>query len=108
MEALERLFNNMQKNPNNVDGKWYITDACVFCNMCGDAPNNITNDGVSSWIFKQPDNASDENRCTISKQKCPVGAIRDDYNLPEPAEPMQEVTISTDINLNSTTYTSEQ
>jgi ferredoxin len=69
------------KYAQNVIGKFYVDDQCIDCDLCREtAPANFTrdDDGGHSYVFKQPENADEENLCKEAMEGCPVEAIGND------------------------------
>ena len=67
--------------PDNVRGKFYCDDQCIDCDLCRDtSPDNFTRneEGVYSYVFKQPDNEEELELCREAMEGCPVEAIGDD------------------------------
>jgi ferredoxin len=68
-----------KKNPLNVPGKYYVTDDCLFCEVCvDDAPNIFRLAGGMSHVYKQPETAEEERQCQEAMRTCCVEAIKDD------------------------------
>ena len=70
-----------EKLPQNVPGKWYITDDCTGCGACLEiAPENIAEDEdeMISYIKKQPENAEEEENLEEAADQCPTEAILKD------------------------------
>lgn len=66
------------KYPDNVTGKYFVTEDCIDCDLCREnAPDNFkrNDDGGYSFVFKQPQTAEEEARCDEAKQACPVEAV---------------------------------
>ena len=68
------------KLPENVPGKFYVTDDCLACEACQhDAPNNFRyGEHGMSYVFKQPTTFEEIRQCEEALTSCPLGAIRDD------------------------------
>ena len=68
------------KYDDNVEGKYYVDEECIDCNLCREtAPSNFTNhDDGYSYVQKQPENEEEETQCSEALQECPVEAIGDD------------------------------
>lgn len=69
------------KQPESVEGKYYVDDQCIDCDLCREtAPANFTRqeDGGYSYVFKQPDNEEEESLCQEAMEGCPVEAIGED------------------------------
>jgi ferredoxin len=68
------------KNPENVDGKFYVDSMCIDCDLCREtAPENFTReeDEGYSYVYKQPENQKEEELCREAMEGCPVEAIGD-------------------------------
>lgn len=69
------------KYPDNVPGKYYVDETCIFCNLCESlGPNTFraADDGTHDYVFAQPANEEDEAAAQESMASCPVNAIGDD------------------------------
>ena len=68
------------KHPLNVPGQFYVTDACLFCEVCTDAaPHNFRlGEDASSYVYKQPETPAEERQCRAALAGCPMQAIYDD------------------------------
>ena len=65
----------------NVDGKFYVDEQCIDCDLCREtAPDNFTReeDGGYSYVFKQPENDEELELCIEAMEGCPVEAIGND------------------------------
>ena len=54
------------KNPENVDGKFYVDSMCIDCDLCREtAPDNFTReeDEGYSYVYKQPEYQQEEEQC---------------------------------------------
>ena len=70
-----------EKWPENVNGKFYVDEQCIDCDLCREtAPANYTRqeDGGYSYVFKQPENEEEEALCEEAMEGCPVEAIGED------------------------------
>jgi|TARA_R110002167_G_scaffold315210_2_gene520777 ferredoxin len=68
------------KNPENVEGKFYVDDQCIDCDLCRDtAPDNFEReeDEGYSYVYKQPANDEEFELCMEALEGCPVEAIGD-------------------------------
>ena len=68
------------KNPENVEGKFYVDDQCIDCDLCRDtAPDNFEReeDEGYSYVYKQPANDEEVELCMEALEGCPVEAIGD-------------------------------
>jgi len=69
------------KNPENIDGKFYVDSQCIDCDLCREtAPANFERDDEEgySYVFKQPETAEETELCIEAMEGCPVEAIGDD------------------------------
>jgi ferredoxin len=69
------------KQPENVQGKWYVDVNCIDCDVCREtAPNNFTQQKSKgySYVFKQPTSPEEVAQCDEAKESCPVEAIGND------------------------------
>ena len=69
------------KYPENVDGKFYVDDQCIDCDLCREtAPANYkrNDDGGHSYVYKQPETPEEEAACKEAMEGCPVEAIGND------------------------------
>jgi len=69
------------KYPENVDGKFYVDDQCIDCDLCREtAPANFkrNDDGGHSFVYKQPESPEEESLCKEAMEGCPVEAIGND------------------------------
>jgi ferredoxin len=68
------------KYPENVDGKFYVDEQCIDCDLCREtAPANFkrNDDGGHSFVYKQPESPEEEAVCKEAMEGCPVEAIGD-------------------------------
>lgn len=69
------------KYPENIDGKFYVDDQCIDCDLCREtAPANYkrNDDGGHSFVYKQPETPEEEALCKEAMEGCPVEAIGSD------------------------------
>src|SRR3954452_24157761 len=69
------------KYGENVDGKFYVDDQCIDCDLCREtAPANFkrNDDGGHSYVYKQPESPEEEGLCKEAMEGCPVEAIGSD------------------------------
>jgi len=69
------------KNPENVDGKYYVDSNCIDCDLCREhAPDNFARDDDEgySYVYKQPETPEEEEYCMEALEGCPVEAIGSD------------------------------
>ena len=67
--------------PDNVPGKYYVTDQCIDCDLCREtAPANFTRNDVlgSSYVSKQPETVEEENLVLEAVSLCCTSAINTD------------------------------
>ena len=72
------MANKADKQPENIDGRYYVDSECIDCDVCRDtAPGNFTRqeDGGYSFVYKQPENQEEEEQCKEAMESCPVEAI---------------------------------
>jgi len=69
-----------ERLPQNVPGKFYVTDACLACEACQDAaPNHFRYSELGlSYVFKQPITNDETEQCYEAMSRCPLEAIKDD------------------------------
>jgi ferredoxin len=69
------------KYAENVDGKFYVDDQCIDCDLCREtAPANFkrNDDGGHSFVYKQAESPEEEALCKEAMEGCPVEAIGSD------------------------------
>lgn len=69
------------KQPENVNGNWYVDVNCIDCDVCREtAPNNFTQQTQKgySYVFKQPETPQETELCKEAMESCPVEAIGND------------------------------
>src|SRR3982751_2463952 len=74
----ENMADAAHKYPENVQGKYYVDDQCIDCDLCREtAPANFTrnDDGGHSYVHKQPENEEEERLSKEAMEGCPVEAI---------------------------------
>jgi ferredoxin len=69
-----------KKHPQNVPGRFYVTDDCLSCETCQFvAPKNFRyGDNGFSYVFKQPGNPEEVKQCEEAVLGCPLEAVRGD------------------------------
>lgn len=74
------MRNKSEKYPQNVLGRFYVTDDCLACESCQDvAPNNFRyGDNGLSYVCKQPINPEQVKQCEQAEAFCPMEAVRSD------------------------------
>lgn len=72
------MRNKPKKHPQNVPGRFYVTEDCLACESCQYvAPNNFRygNTGLS-YICKQPSTSEEVKQCEQAVADCPLEAVR--------------------------------
>ena len=75
------MSDKSQKQPENVQGNWYVDVNCIDCDVCREtAPNNFTQQTQKgySYVFKQPATPEEVAQCKEALESCPVEAIGSD------------------------------
>ncbi|MBU0742167.1 ferredoxin [bacterium] len=75
------MADSTDKVADNVDGPWFVDSNCIDCDLCRQtAPDNFerNEDDGYSYVYKQPENAEEEELCQEALEECPVEAIGDD------------------------------
>ena len=72
------------KHPQNVAGKYYVTEDCLACAACQHAaPQNFRYGKYGmSYVFKQPSTPEEVQQCEEAVSYCPVEAVRNDGAVP--------------------------
>ena len=69
------------KYTDNVDGKYYVDEECIDCDLCREVAPTIyqrNNDEGHSFVVKQPEGQEEENPAQDALEDCPVEAIGND------------------------------
>lgn len=69
------------KFQDNVEGKYYVDEDCIDCNLCREiAPSNFKAnvDAGYSYVYKQPETEEEKISCDQAMDDCPVEAIGND------------------------------
>ncbi len=69
------------KLPDNVSGNFYVDRQCIDCDVCRDtSPENFMRNDENgySFVWKQPTDLSEREKCIEAMDSCPVEAIGDD------------------------------
>jgi ferredoxin len=77
----ETMADVANKYAENVEGKFYVDDQCIDCDLCREtAPANFkrNDDGGHSYVYKQPESPEEETLCKEAMEGCPVEAIGND------------------------------
>jgi ferredoxin len=75
------MANKSDKWKENVNGKFYVDQACISCDACVcAAPTNFKMDDENGHAFvtKQPATPEEEEACREAMEGCPVEAIGND------------------------------
>ncbi|MBI4436100.1 MAG: ferredoxin [Candidatus Omnitrophica bacterium] len=75
------MANKAQRYPENPQGKFYVDDQCIDCDLCRQtAPDNFARNAEKgySYVVKQPTTPGEEKQCVVAMQGCPVEAIGED------------------------------
>lgn len=62
----------------NVPGRYFVDDQCIHCGICVSAAEEnfrYNEEDVHAYVYKQPDNESEEANCRSAFESCPVNAI---------------------------------
>ena len=72
--------NKPNNHPQNVSGRFYVTEDCLACETCQSvAPKNFRyGDNGLSYVFKQPSTPEELDQCEEAVAGCPLEAVRDD------------------------------
>lgn len=80
--ASGKLFmkSESMKHPQNVPGRFYVTEDCLACEACQSAaPKNFRyGDNGLSYVFKQPTDPEEVKQCEEAVSDCPMEAVRSD------------------------------
>ena len=73
----------MTKHPQNVAGRFYVTDDCLACEVCQYvAPNHFRyGEYGMSYVFQQPTTPEEIKQCEEAVVGCPVEAVREDGTI---------------------------
>jgi len=75
------MANFLEKLPENLQGKYYVDEECIDCELCHDiAPDNFfeqTEKGYH-YIGKQPETETEIGLVEEAIESCPTEAIGDD------------------------------
>ena len=66
---------------DNIAGKFYVDQQCIDCDLCREtAPDFFkrSDDGGYSYVYKQPTEQADIDKCMEALEGCPVEAIGHD------------------------------
>ena len=72
-----------QKQPENVQSKYYVDTACTGCSTCNAfCPGcfKMSDDATHAYVYKQPEGEQEEAEAKEAMESCPSGSIGDDGN----------------------------
>jgi len=74
------MSDQMKRLPENVPGRFYVTDDCLACEACQQvAPNNFRYGETGfSYVFSQPSSPEEEKQCQEAVNNCPLEAVKND------------------------------
>jgi ferredoxin len=81
--ALPQGTNSAVKWPENVAGRFFVTNLCIDCDLCKDAaPANFKRNEKEGYafVYKQPASDTEMKVCLEAAEGCPVEAIVDTKN----------------------------
>ena len=63
--------------PQNVPGKFYVDDQCIYCNLCREMLPMVFREEPEYWasVFHQPSTAEEIRIAMEAVECCPVEAI---------------------------------
>lgn len=62
--------------PDNTTGNFFVDTTCINCDTCRQlAPHSFADQGEYSFVFQQPEGASDVRAATRALLCCPTGSI---------------------------------
>ena len=70
-----------ERLPENVPGAFYITSACIDCDMCRESAPTVyrRNDDIGmTVVFHQPETEAERQQAQEGLEGCPVEAIAND------------------------------
>ncbi len=71
----------LEKQPENVPGKFYVDSQCIDCDLCRDSVPGFfkrCDDNGYSYVYKQPETEEEIELCMEALAECPVEAIGND------------------------------
>ncbi len=72
------MANIENKYPKNVQGKFFVDNQCIDCDICTEeAPDHFKRNDDEGYYFvcKQPATSQEEKLCRAAMEMCPVDAI---------------------------------
>ena len=88
-----KMADAANKYPENVDGKFYVDDQCIDCDLCREtAPANFkrNDDGGHSFVYKQPESPEEEALCKEAHGRLPGRGHRQRRRLTGRARPRRD------------------
>jgi len=66
--------------PLNLQGKFYVDDGCLDCDLCRElAPTVFTRNELGwSYVYNQPTTQAEIDRCMEAVAGCPTDNVHDD------------------------------
>ena len=77
----EIMADKGNKVEGNTGGKIYVDQNCIGCEVCvSDVPEcfKMNESGDYAYVFKQPENEAELEKCSEAIGNCPADAIGDD------------------------------
>ena len=71
--------------PDNVSGRFYVDDTCIYCDLCVDAAPTVfhaINDYASAVVFHQPSTPEELELALWAAYACPTDSIGSDGDRP--------------------------
>jgi ferredoxin len=90
VEAPLRMPDPTDKVSESAPGRYYVDTQCIDCDVCRvTAPANFQREEAKgySYVFRQPASPDEEASCQEAMDSCPVEAIGDDGESPNPPLP---------------------
>lgn len=75
------MADNKHKQPDNVQGKYYVDDQCIACDACtveASAFFAMNEEDGHAFVKKQPQTPEEIESCENALSCCPVDAIGND------------------------------
>ena len=79
------MTNLYERLPENVPGAFYITSACIDCDLCRESAPTVyrRNDEIGlSVVFHQPETETERQQAQEALDGCPAEAIVNDGEPP--------------------------
>ncbi|MBF0101179.1 MAG: ferredoxin [Desulfobacterales bacterium] len=78
---MHEVTNLNERISENITGKYYVNYRCIGCMLCSEiASANFTSNHLEGYdyVYKQPENDTEEQLCIELMDICPVNAIGND------------------------------